>query len=234
MESLKALRTSKIDLWYLHGPDRSTPYEDTLREVNNLHEEGFFKRFGISNYMAWEVAQICEICRRHGWIQPTVYQGVYNAIHRTVEQELFPCLRYYGISFYEYNPLAGGYLTDRYQRETERDAIEKGSRFDPRTLQGQLYRTRYWNPSMFDALETLRTAVAEYNMTEAECALRWVVHHSMLRVDKHDAIIIGASSFKQLQENLLNLEKGPLPDRIVEAFNQGWEKTRATTWMYWR
>lgn len=55
MDSLKALGTKKIKLFYLHGPDRKTPYEDTLREVNKLHEEGYFDRFGVSNYMAWEV-----------------------------------------------------------------------------------------------------------------------------------------------------------------------------------
>jgi aflatoxin B1 aldehyde reductase len=159
---------------------------------------------------------------------------VYNAIHRTVEQELVPCLRYYGISFYEYNPLAGCYLADKYQHETEQNAIEKGSRYDPSTLQGRLYRERYWNTSMFDTLETLRTAMVEYIITEAVCALRWMAHHSLLRLDKHDAIVIGASSFKQLQKNLLNLEKGPLPGCIVEAFNQGWDTTRVTSWMYWR
>ena len=47
-------------MWYLHAPDRATPYEDTLREVNNLYQKGFFRRFGISNYAAWEVAQISE------------------------------------------------------------------------------------------------------------------------------------------------------------------------------
>lgn len=234
LKSLKALKTEKVDLWYLHGPDRSTPYEETMREVNNLHKEGYFNRFGISNYMSWEVAQICEICRRNGWIQPTVYQGVYNAIHRSVEQELFPCLRYYGISFYEYNPLAGGYLTDRYHRETKGDSIERGSRFDPNTFQGQGYRQRYWNDGMFDALEILRAAMKPHNLTEAECALRWMVHHSLLQGDKGDAIIIGASSIKQLEENLKNLEMGPLPDSVVEAFNQGWERTRADSWKYWR
>jgi aflatoxin B1 aldehyde reductase len=60
LASLKALKTEKIDMWYLHGPDRSTPYEDTLREVNNLHKEGYFSRFGISNFQSWEVAQICK------------------------------------------------------------------------------------------------------------------------------------------------------------------------------
>ena len=88
LKSLKALQTDKVDLWYLHGPDRKTPDEDTLREVNNLHQEGYFNRFGISNYMSWEVPQMCEICRKNSWIQPTIYQGVYNAIRRSVEQEL--------------------------------------------------------------------------------------------------------------------------------------------------
>jgi aflatoxin B1 aldehyde reductase len=127
--SLKALKTDKIEMWYLHAPDRSTPYEDTLREINNLHKEGKFNRFGISNFMSWEVAQLCEIADRNGWIKPTAYQGVYNALHRAVEPELFPCLRKYGISFYEFNPLAGGFLTDRYTRDQQAAAsTQRGTR----------------------------------------------------------------------------------------------------------
>jgi aflatoxin B1 aldehyde reductase len=70
MASLKALKTDKLDLWYLHGPDRATPFEETLREVNKLHREGYFQRFGISNFYSWEVAKICEICEQNGWIKP--------------------------------------------------------------------------------------------------------------------------------------------------------------------
>ena len=91
-------------MWYLHGPDRTTPYEETLRAVNELYKEGKFKRFGISNYVSWEVAEIVGICRSNGWVQPTAYQGLYNAIQRKVEPELFPCLRKFGIAFYEFNP----------------------------------------------------------------------------------------------------------------------------------
>jgi aflatoxin B1 aldehyde reductase len=71
LRSLEALKTRKIDMFYLHGPDRSTPFEDTLSEVNKLHKEGYFDRFGISNYMSWEVAKICEICEKNRWIKPT-------------------------------------------------------------------------------------------------------------------------------------------------------------------
>jgi aryl-alcohol dehydrogenase-like predicted oxidoreductase len=53
---------------------------------------------------SWEVAEICLIARQNGWIQPTAYQGIYNPLHRSVEPELFPCLRRFGVAFYAYNP----------------------------------------------------------------------------------------------------------------------------------
>ncbi|TAQ83890.1 hypothetical protein B7494_g7787 [Chlorociboria aeruginascens] len=223
-KSLESLKTDKIDMWYLHAPDRSTPYEVTLREVNHLHQEGYFRRFGISNYMAWEVAQMCEICDKNGWIKPVVYQGVYNALHRGVESELFPCLKKYGISFYAFNPLGGGLLTSRYTKAMldSEAAIEPGSRFDPERNQGQNYRKRYWNEKYFDALDLLRAAAKKQGLSEAECALRWMTHHSQLKREQGDAIIIGASSAVQLEENLVNLEKGPLPDEVIEALDKGW------------
>ena len=67
--------------------------------------EGKFKEFGLSNYASWEVADIYHICKRNGWVLPTVYQGMYNAITRMVEGELFPALRHFGLCFYAYNPV---------------------------------------------------------------------------------------------------------------------------------
>ncbi|KUI53240.1 Aflatoxin B1 aldehyde reductase member 3 [Cytospora mali] len=219
-DSLQALRADKVDMWYLHAPDHNTPYAETLEAVNALYEAGYFRRFGISNYAAWEVAQMCELCERHGWKKPDVYQGVYNALHRGVEPELFPCLRRYGIAFYEFNPLAGGMLTDRYRRDTV--AHEEGSRFDPKRAQGANYRGRYWNDAYFDALDVVRPVAERLGLTTAEAAVRWVSHHSLLKREEGDAIIIGASSKGQLEENLVNLEKGPLPEEMVKAFDEGW------------
>lgn len=115
-----------------------------MKAVNDLYKEGHFKKLGISNYMAWEVSAMVEMCRANGWVQPSVYQGVYNALHRTIEAELIPCLRHYEMAFYAYNPLAGGYLTSRYSREDADKDIESGSRFDPNRWQGKMYRMRYW------------------------------------------------------------------------------------------
>ncbi|KAF7345566.1 Aflatoxin B1 aldehyde reductase member 3 [Mycena venus] len=232
MASLKALNTDKIDVWYLHSPDRTVPYEVTLRAIDDLYREGLFKRWGISHYMSWEVAEIVGICKRHGYVQPAVYQGIYNAIHRDVEPELFPALRKFGIAFYEFNPLAGGLLTDRY---TSIDAqAESGSRFDSGGMAGKAYRARYWKPVFFDALAEVRSVVAAHGLTMAEVAFRWVSHHSLLRREFGDALIIGGSSAKQIEENLIDLEKGPLPTEVVAALDTAWETVKGSSSIYYK
>ncbi|KAI0371015.1 Aldo/keto reductase [Pilatotrama ljubarskyi] len=218
--SLKALNTDSIDMWYLHGPDRTTPYEVTLKAVNDLYKEGKFKRFGISNYMSWEVAEMVSICRANGYIQPTAYQGIYNAIHRKVEPELFPCLRKFGIAFYEFNPLGGGFFTGRYR--SLNDEVEPGSRFDPTKGQGQNYRARYWKEPYFRALAQIEEVAKKHNLTLAEVALRWISHHSLMKREYGDAVLIGASSVKHIEENLNDLEKGPLPEEVLKVLDDAW------------
>lgn len=230
MDSLEALGSDKIEMFYLHGPDRKTPFEDTLREVNKLHQEGYFTRFGISNFMSWEVTRICEICDNHGWIKPSVYQGIYNALHRTVEAELLPCLRHYNISLYAFQPLAGGFLTGRYKRD--QTEFEPGSRFDPNIFQGGLHHARYWNDAYFKALDYIRTAGEKHGLTVAEVALRWLEYHSELS-QASDAIIVGASSAKHLEENLTDLAKGSLPDDVVQAVDNAWLEVKAVAPKYW-
>lgn len=78
--SLKELGTEQVDIFYLHAPDRSVPFAETLAEVDKLHKEGKFVELGLSNYTAFEVAEIVMLCAQHGWVRPTIYQGMYNAI----------------------------------------------------------------------------------------------------------------------------------------------------------
>lgn len=80
--SLKELRAESVDIFYLHAADRSVPFEETLEEVNKLHKEGKFVRLGLSNYTSFEVAEIVIMCNERGWVRPTIYQGMYNAISR--------------------------------------------------------------------------------------------------------------------------------------------------------
>ena len=69
-----------MDIFYLHAPDRSVPFSETLEAVNELHKEGKFVQLGLSNYTAFEVAEIVTLCNERGWVRPTIYQAMYNAI----------------------------------------------------------------------------------------------------------------------------------------------------------
>lgn len=80
--SLKELQTNQVDIFYLHAADRSVPFEETLEAVNQLHKEGKFVQLGLSNFTAFEVAEIVTMCNERGWVRPTIYQGMYNAISK--------------------------------------------------------------------------------------------------------------------------------------------------------
>lgn len=67
-------------IFYLHAPDRSVPFAETLEAVNELHKEGKFVQLGLSNFAAFEVAEVVITCKERGWVRPTIYQGMYNAI----------------------------------------------------------------------------------------------------------------------------------------------------------
>ncbi|XP_025237352.1 aflatoxin B1 aldehyde reductase member 3 isoform X2 [Theropithecus gelada] len=187
--SLKRLQCPRVDLFYLHLPDHSTPVEETLRACHQLHQE-----------------------------------GMYNAITRQVETELFPCLRHFGLRFYAYNPLAGGLLTGRYKYE-DKDRKQPVSRFFGNQW-AELYRNRYWKENHFEGIALVEKALqAAYgagapSMTSA--TLRWMYHHSQLQGAHGDAVILGMSSLEQLEQNLAAAEEGPLKPAVVDAFNQAW------------
>ncbi|KAF9206519.1 hypothetical protein BGZ49_002289, partial [Haplosporangium sp. Z 27] len=104
-ESLAALKATKVDILYLHAVDETTPFEVTIKVMDELYREGVFNRFGLSNFPAWQVATIYHLCKQNGYVLPTAYQGVYNAITRNIQTEVLPCLKALNISFYAYNPV---------------------------------------------------------------------------------------------------------------------------------
>uniref|UniRef100_A0A3Q3QEB9 NADP-dependent oxidoreductase domain-containing protein n=1 Tax=Monopterus albus TaxID=43700 RepID=A0A3Q3QEB9_MONAL len=193
--SLQNLRTDCVDLFYLHAPDHQTPIQDTLKACNDLHKEGKFIEFGLSNYASWEVAEIVCICRHNNWIAPTVYQGMYNATTRQVETELLPCLRYYGMRFYAYNPLAGGLLTGKYHYKDKEGSQPEGRFFGNNWA--ATYRDRYWKQSHFQGidvvLKALESVYGSEKPTLTSAAIRWMYHHSQLKGDLGDGVIIGMS-----------------------------------------
>lgn len=214
-ESLACLGLDRVDKLYLHFPDPDTPVEEALEACAQLHQQGKFKQLGLSNFPAWLVAETYHICQSRGWMLPAVYQGLYNPLSRHAERELDAALDHYGMSFYAYNPLAGGILTDRYSQGIK--DIKEG-RFTNRPN----YQARYWKEAYFSAVEGLKAVCQDYDISIVEASYRWLAFHSMLDSGRGDGIILGASRLEQLEENMAAVSKGSLPQGLVEAFQQAW------------
>ena len=87
------------------------------------------------------------------------------------------------------------------------------------------------------ALQIIEEATQKHNLTLLETGLRWIVHHSALRTrvnGGNDGLVIGVSNFHQLEGNLRGLEKGPLPEDVVQALDRAWLIAKATAATYWR
>ncbi len=158
---------------------------------------------------------------------------MYNAITRSCEAELIPTLRRFGMDMVIYNPLAGGLLSGKIKSG---DVPTEGRFSSVSSAQGANYRSRYFRDAVFDGLKAIEDAISNRNLTMVEVALRWCVHHSQIKLANkggNDGIIIGLSSFKQLESNLNDLEKGPLPEEVVEALDNAWKLVKADTPNYW-
>lgn len=229
--SLRELKTDCVDIFYLHAADRSVPFEETLEAVNEMHKEGKFVQLGLSNFTAFEVAEVVIMCKERGWVRPTIYQGMYNCITRSLEHELIPACHRYGIDVVIYNPLAGGLFSGKIKSAE----VPQEGRYSDTAKSGEMYRRRYFKDATFDALRLIEPVAQKHNLTMLEIALRWCTHHSALKMQNggRDGVIIGVSSFGQLESNLKDLEKGPLPDDVLKALDEAWLITKPTTPNYW-
>lgn len=226
-ESLRRMKRDSVDLLYFHFPDGKTPIDDALETVAELHRQGKIKELGLSNYPAWQVIDIAYKCDKIGCPRPTVYQGMYNALCRNVDPELFPAIRSLGMRFYAFNPLAGGLLTGKHHHFE--DAPEPG-----RFARLKSYRDRYWKHSYFDAIDQIKQACEAEGVPMAEAAYRWLVNHSRMVSDKNDGILLGASKQEQLLQNLEAAKKGPLSNNIVSAMDEAWEVAKPDSPAYFK
>jgi aflatoxin B1 aldehyde reductase len=211
--------------------DRNTPFSETLQALDELHKTGKFRQLGLSNFSAFEVAEVVTMCKYNNWIRPTVYQGLYNCMTRSVEAELIPACRRYGLDFVVYAPTAGGFLSGKYANKRE---LPKDGRFSDGYVRGQWARDRYFQDSNFAAVEMIRAASEKHGLTMIDVALRWLVHHSKLNIlSGNDGVIIGISRLDQLSSNINALENKPLPDDVVQALDSAWLLAKPQAADYW-
>ena len=191
--SLKNLRRTYVDIFYLHCPDYETPILETLEKCEDLWRHEKFNYLGISNFSMVQMKEILDICDKNMLNIPKYYQGMYNLISRKVE-EIFPLLEEHNIEFWGYNPLAGGLLTGKYNNELNKN--NENSRFKD----NKIYQNIFWKDEIINNLEDFFKLS---NPTEK--SLQWLLKHSNLK--KNDKIIIGVSTLEQLKSNLNIINK---------------------------
>jgi aryl-alcohol dehydrogenase-like predicted oxidoreductase len=114
-KSLRRLQTDHIDLYYAHRWDDTTPIEETLRALDDLVRTGKVCYVGASAYASWQLAHANVLAELRGWRAFVVIQSEYNMLNRNVEREVLPYCRAHQVGLVPYYPLAGGFLTGKYE-----------------------------------------------------------------------------------------------------------------------
>jgi len=179
---------------------------------------GKVRYIGISNYPAWEVCDLQWIAKTNGFIRPVVSQNVYNIITRKLDDEMAWFLKAHKMGLVVYNPLAGGLLTGKHSR----NAAAEGTRFA-----GELYRNRYWNDRNFEAIDRLKVIAEDAGMSLIELALRWCLSREVV-----NSMLLGFSKLNHMEQNLLAVEKGALPEDVLAACDGVWNELKGETFEY--
>lgn len=187
-ESLKRLGTDWIDLYLVHREDAFTPLEETLAALDTVVRAGKARYVGFSNWSAWKVAAAVEIQRANGLAPFVNGQMHYSLLGRDVERDVIPMMRRYGIGLTVWSPLAAGFLSGKYTRESLSDPDSRYSGFDILPFDKE---------KAFDLVERLRRIGARRGASVAQVALAW-----LLAREGVDSVILGASKLQQLGDNL--------------------------------
>lgn len=172
--SLQRLGTDFVDVLYLHREDATTPLEETLAAVRALIERGKVHHFGLSNFRAWRIARVAEMCRAMGMQPPVVCQPPYNAMSRQIETELLPCCAHYGIGAVVYSPLARGVLSGKYRPGAVPPAGSRAARNDMRIMQTE------FRPESLALAAKMAEHATERGLTATQLALAWVWNNTLV------------------------------------------------------
>ena len=186
-KSLKRIGTDYVDIYFCHRYDEETEVEETVRAMDDLVRQGKILYWGTSVWEADQIQKANDIAQKFGAYAPIVEQPCYNMLDRHIEAKIMPVCQTNGMGFTVWSPLAGGVLTGKYI-----DGIPKGSRAET---------TQFVSADLTDENKAKVVKLMELAQTQditlSQLALAW-----LLKREEISCAIIGATSLKQLEENL--------------------------------
>lgn len=185
--SLKRLQLDHIDLYQIHGFDPATPMSETLEALDTLVRQGYVRYLGLSNWAAWQVVKAVGITEARHLAPIVSLQAYYSVGGRDLERELVPMLESERIGLMVWSPLAGGFLSGKFDREGK-------------TAEGR--RVNFDFPPIdkdraYAAIDVMRSIAAEKGCTVPQIALAWLLHQKVVT-----SIILGAKNSGQLSDNI--------------------------------
>lgn len=187
-QSLRRLQTDWIDVYIVHREDPHTPIEETLEALDALVRAGKVRYLGFSNWSAWRVAAALQMQRAQGLARFTHGQMYYSLLGRDVERDVVPMMRHYGLGMTVWSPLAGGFLSGKYTRQTLTDPDNRMAGFDFLPFDKEVG---------FALVERLRAIAATHAASIAQVAIAWLLSRPTV-----SSVLLGSSKLAQLEDNL--------------------------------
>jgi aryl-alcohol dehydrogenase-like predicted oxidoreductase len=195
--SLRRLGVEAIDLYQMHGWDPLTPVEETLSFLDAAARAGKIHYIGLSNFTGWQLQLVLSTARAMGLQVPITLQQQYSLVCREIEYEVIPAALHNDIGLLPWSPLAGGFLSGKYERDHVLNA--GGTRYGNGNAMFQYIGAglagaeRNWS-----TLDAVRQIADDIRASPSQVALSWVTNRPAV-----SASIIGARTMKQLNDNLL-------------------------------
>ena len=186
--SLKRLNTDYIDLYQIHGFDALTPLEETIDTLDILVKSGKVRYIGCSNLMAWQLMKALGYSTYNRVSKFVSLQAYYTIAGRDLEREMIPLLLDQKVGLMVWSPLAGGFLSGKFTRNTQAEDGSRRINFDFPPINKE---------KAFDIIDVLQPMAIEKGTTVAQLSLAWLLHQQAV-----STVIVGAKKIEQLEDNL--------------------------------
>ena len=187
--SLKRLQTDYIDLYQIHGWDSNTPIEETVRTLDDLVRQGKVRYIGFSNFLAWQATAALAIQKAEHLEKYVTAQMYYSLVGRGVENEFLTFAEYHNIGILVWSPLAGGFLSGKYDRD---NAPAAGTRF---AEAGQF--VPFDTEIGYKVVDALRKVAERHGLSPSRVALAWMLSRPAI-----SSVIIAARKHEHLEDNI--------------------------------
>jgi aryl-alcohol dehydrogenase-like predicted oxidoreductase len=200
--SLRRLQIDHIDLYQIHANDAITPVEETLRALDSLVQQGKVRYVGCSNWQAWKLAKALSISEFRDLTRFDTLQAYYSIAGRDLEREIVPLLEAEKVGLLVWSPLAGGLLSGKFSRTSQKPADSRRSEFDFPVVD----KERTWK-----ILDVIAPIARAHGCSAARVALAWLLAKPVVT-----SIIIGAKRIDQLHDNLAAVDLKLTSDELKQ------------------